>query len=57
MEIAIKEAILANSESLFGTVVNEGLIQFQKTRKGEMNAQQHTDNVVKFLLKLRNNTM
>lgn len=33
MEFKIKEALLANSEELFGIQVEEKLIQFQKTRK------------------------
>ena len=33
MELQIKELILANSEELFGQQIQEGLIQFQKTRK------------------------
>jgi arginyl-tRNA synthetase len=33
MENSIKSSLLAHSENLFGTVINEQLIQFQKTRK------------------------
>lgn len=33
MELQIKELLLANSEELFGQQIQEGLIQFQKTRK------------------------
>ena len=33
MELKIKEALLSNSEMLFGMQVEEKLIQFQKTRK------------------------
>lgn len=33
MEDKIKELLLENSEALFGTSINEGLIQFQKTKK------------------------
>jgi arginyl-tRNA synthetase len=33
MESQIKELLLANSEQLFGQQIQEGLIQFQKTRK------------------------
>ena len=33
MEQEIKEVLLENSQELFGTEVNEKLIQFQKTRK------------------------
>ena len=33
MEAKIKEALLNNSEALFGTAINESSIQFQKTRK------------------------
>ena len=33
MELKIKEALLSNSEELFGMQVEEKLIQFQKTRK------------------------
>lgn len=33
MEILIKDAILKNAEQLFGSSIDEGLVQFQKTRK------------------------
>ena len=33
MEILIKDAILKNAEQLFGTSIDEGMVQFQKTRK------------------------
>lgn len=33
MESVIKNKILANSEALFGTQIDENLVQFQKTRK------------------------
>ena len=33
MELTIKKALIDNAEALFGTIIDEQTIQFQKTRK------------------------